>query len=212
MLLAWVLILLGAGVGAWLLISDDPVDDSQVLGALMGAGTMVVTGCAALWRWARAASEEGGTGAPDESVSAAANPLGRPITDALDPFDLEVHRVIEARSDAREELPVLPPYVRRRHDERLAEAVAAAVAGESRMVVLIGESSTGKTRACWETVQHLRELAQSGATSAAMSQPAASRGMTRGGYGTLSRRSGHRLWWMGWSSHATMTQDWRRTR
>jgi TPR repeat protein len=37
------------------------------------------------------------------------------------------------------------------HDQ-LGEVVQAAVAGVSRIAVLVGESSTGKTRACWETL------------------------------------------------------------
>ncbi|WP_143653670.1 hypothetical protein [Streptosporangium subroseum] len=39
----------------------------------------------------------------------------------------------------------------------MAEAVAAVQAGVSRMMVLVGESSTGKTRACWEAVRGLSE-------------------------------------------------------
>ncbi|MEU2245059.1 hypothetical protein ABZ572_37385 [Streptomyces sp. NPDC018338] len=50
---------------------------------------------------------------------------------------------------------MLPGYVRREHDQVLAQAVAEAAAGGSRMVVLVGSSSTGKTRACWEAVQPL---------------------------------------------------------
>ncbi|MEW1583419.1 hypothetical protein AB0407_35900 [Streptomyces microflavus] len=50
---------------------------------------------------------------------------------------------------------VLPGYVHREHDRVLAEAVREAGQGYSRMAVLVGESSTGKTRACWEAVQPL---------------------------------------------------------
>ncbi|MFI6037976.1 hypothetical protein ACIBBD_28185 [Streptomyces sp. NPDC051315] len=50
---------------------------------------------------------------------------------------------------------VLPGYVRREHDRVLAEAVRDAAAGRSRIVVLVGGSSTGKTRACWEAEQPL---------------------------------------------------------
>jgi transcriptional regulator with XRE-family HTH domain/tetratricopeptide (TPR) repeat protein len=49
----------------------------------------------------------------------------------------------------------LPGYVERRHDEVLAEAVRQAAQGRSRIVVLVGSSSTGKTRACWQAVQPL---------------------------------------------------------
>ena len=39
----------------------------------------------------------------------------------------------------------------------LAETVRQARRGCSRMLVLVGESSAGKTRACWEAVQPLAE-------------------------------------------------------
>ncbi|MFE1876791.1 tetratricopeptide repeat protein [Streptomyces sp. NPDC059496] len=45
--------------------------------------------------------------------------------------------------------------MRRAHDLALAEAVEAVAAGDSRMLILVGSSSTGKTRACWEAVQPL---------------------------------------------------------
>ena len=75
---------------------------------------------------------------------------GQPIT-GLDPFALEVHRLVEADSGA-EALPALPPYARRAHDDALAVVVAAAAGGQSQLAVLVGGSSTGKTRACWEAV------------------------------------------------------------
>ncbi|MFJ7073459.1 hypothetical protein [Streptomyces sp. NPDC098781] len=50
---------------------------------------------------------------------------------------------------------VLPGYVCREHDRVLAEVVREAAQGRSRLVMLVGSSSTGKTRACWEAVQPL---------------------------------------------------------
>ncbi|MEU8927385.1 hypothetical protein AB0D10_41805 [Kitasatospora sp. NPDC048545] len=50
---------------------------------------------------------------------------------------------------------VLPGYVARGHDRELGTAVAEAAGGRSGMLVLVGSSSTGKTRACWEAVQPL---------------------------------------------------------
>ncbi|WP_425580117.1 helix-turn-helix transcriptional regulator [Streptomyces polychromogenes] len=44
---------------------------------------------------------------------------------------------------------VLPGYVRREHDQVLSDVVAEAAEGHSGIVVLVGTSSTGKTRACW---------------------------------------------------------------
>ncbi|MFJ3692125.1 helix-turn-helix domain-containing protein [[Kitasatospora] papulosa] len=78
-----------------------------------------------------------------------------------EPHDLEVHPAghsssIGDGSDAPG-ARALPGYVRREHDRVLAEAVRDVVAGRSRIVVLVGSSSTGKTRACWEVVQPLAE-------------------------------------------------------
>ncbi|MFF8958709.1 tetratricopeptide repeat protein [Streptomyces sp. NPDC014894] len=53
----------------------------------------------------------------------------------------------------------LPSYIEREHDRALAEAVQCAEAGQSRMIILVGTSSTGKTRACWEAVQPLSDRA-----------------------------------------------------
>ncbi|QKV74715.1 hypothetical protein [Amycolatopsis sp. Hca4] len=79
--------------------------------------------------------------------------LGRPIPE-WDPFDLEVHRSIDAGA-ADAGLQPLPTYIARPHDESLRGAVASAERGSSSIAVLVGESSTGKTRACWEAVRAL---------------------------------------------------------
>ncbi|MET9759920.1 hypothetical protein ABZ016_12805 [Streptomyces sp. NPDC006372] len=82
---------------------------------------------------------------------------GRPIGQ-WDPHALEVHPAGTAQPGSG--LPqqgILPGYVPREHDRVLAEAVREAQQGHSRMLVLVGESSTGKTRACWEAVQPLAE-------------------------------------------------------
>ncbi|WP_329345352.1 helix-turn-helix domain-containing protein [Streptomyces microflavus] len=82
---------------------------------------------------------------------------GRPIGQ-WEPHALEVHPAGHAPGGSRSvEQRVLPGYVRREHDRLLAEVVREAEQGRSRMVVLVGESSTGKTRACWEAVQPLAE-------------------------------------------------------
>ncbi len=64
----------------------------------------------------------------------------------------EVHRPVEVTAAVP---GVLPLYVRRAHDEVLRSVVDQAAGGASRMVVLVGESSSGKTRACWEAVAEL---------------------------------------------------------
>ncbi len=67
------------------------------------------------------------------------------------PLDLEVHHAIEVASQPS----VLPTYIEREHDAHLREIVSDAASGQSRLCVLVGESSTGKTRACWEAIQQL---------------------------------------------------------
>ncbi|GAA4561156.1 hypothetical protein GCM10023097_77060 [Streptomyces collinus] len=64
----------------------------------------------------------------------------------------EVHRPVDVAAAVPGALPL---YVRRAHDEVVRGVVEQAVGGASRMVVLVGESSSGKTRACWEAVAEL---------------------------------------------------------
>ncbi|MER5905082.1 hypothetical protein ABT150_34225 [Streptomyces mirabilis] len=79
---------------------------------------------------------------------------GKPI-DEWDPHILEVHPAGPALGADAECGRALPGYVARAHDAILAAAVQDAAEGRSRLVVLVGSSSTGKTRACWEAVQPL---------------------------------------------------------
>ena len=83
-------------------------------------------------------------------------PAGRLLAGVTDPFDLEVHRAVQA-GDAPPGLPALPPYVPREHDRDLARLVQAVAGGASGVAVLVGGSSAGKTRACWEALGALRE-------------------------------------------------------
>ena len=85
----------------------------------------------------------------------AAGPAGWPLSEVRDPFALEVHRPVQPE-DAPPGLPALPRYVPREHDEVLGQVVRAAAGGRSGIAVLVGGSSTGKTRACWEALQLLR--------------------------------------------------------
>ncbi|MFB6560827.1 helix-turn-helix domain-containing protein [Streptomyces sp. NPDC056400] len=93
-----------------------------------------------------------------EGVSASApdGDPGKPIA-SWDPHDLEVHPA--GITGGTVSLPgaqrVLSGYVSRAHDRVLADAVTEVQEGRSRMLVLVGSSSTGKTRACWEAVQPL---------------------------------------------------------
>ncbi|MEU0791681.1 hypothetical protein ABZ342_16550 [Amycolatopsis sp. NPDC005961] len=80
--------------------------------------------------------------------------IGKPLAEITDPFALEVHRPITF--DDADGLPGLPPYIRRPHDDRLAEVIARAMGGESAIAVLVAGSSAGKTRTCWEALEPLR--------------------------------------------------------
>jgi transcriptional regulator with XRE-family HTH domain len=100
------------------------------------------------------------------SETARTSAVGRPIADC-DPHDLEVHPAIDGapptghRYNASELMGTqtdLPTYIRRPHDAALDHIVSLAAVGHSQMAVLVGSSSTGKTRACWEAVQPLASL------------------------------------------------------
>jgi TPR repeat protein/pimeloyl-ACP methyl ester carboxylesterase len=75
------------------------------------------------------------------------------IGDVSDPFDLDVRRPLIRNRDRTD--PPLPAYVKRLHDDELADLVGKVADGESRVAIVVGESSVGKTRACWEAVRHL---------------------------------------------------------
>ncbi|MER6678804.1 helix-turn-helix domain-containing protein [Streptomyces sp. NPDC000983] len=82
---------------------------------------------------------------------------GRPIGE-WDPHELEVHPAgTGPTASGADGVRALPGYVPRGHDRVLAEAVTAAAAGRSQILVLVGDSSTGKTRACWEAVKPLAQ-------------------------------------------------------
>lgn len=131
-------------------LSDSkPVPSRETVAALAGALRLPAQELLALQR---AALENPHTTEPGP---------GRPIAE-YDPHDLEVH---PAGSRIRESVPSLgsggtlpmPAYVAREHDRVLAAAMQDAMHGNSQIVVLVGSSSTGKTRACWEAVQGLRD-------------------------------------------------------
>jgi hypothetical protein len=83
-----------------------------------------------------------------EVIPSDTHPSG-PITEN-DPTNLGVRQAINFGTSTTSDLPLLPPYVHRAHDERLRGTLRAAVA--NTMVVVVGGSATGKTRACFEAV------------------------------------------------------------
>ncbi len=117
----------------------------------------------ACWRQAWQAEAERRAGTVSSAVqrgqadrALAPPPAGRPLAKVRDPFALEVHRPVQPE-DAPPGLSLLPPYVMREHDQVLAQVVRAAAGGRSGIAVLVGESSTGKTRACWQALALLRD-------------------------------------------------------
>lgn len=94
--------------------------------------------------------------APGESPEKAANDVdarGKPVAESS-PFDLDVHRAIELDPDSSSGLlPALPEYIIRAHDLRLDEIISTLP--DRAMIILVGSSSTGKSRALWEAVQAL---------------------------------------------------------
>ncbi|WP_327388086.1 tetratricopeptide repeat protein [Streptomyces sp. NBC_01207] len=69
---------------------------------------------------------------------------------------LEVHRAIDSH-DGSQECSDLPLYVERPHDTLVRRYFDSAMQGSSQLLVLVGDSSTGKTRALWEAVRRLPE-------------------------------------------------------
>ncbi|MFF7858792.1 hypothetical protein ACFZCZ_32285, partial [Streptomyces sp. NPDC007904] len=121
-----------------------PVPSAKTVTALAGALKLPA---GELLELQRTATQESGTLPTDGP--------GRPIGQ-WDPHALEVHPAGTVQDGAGSPgQRLLPGYVPREHDRILAEAVRDAAAGRSRMLVLVGGSSTGKTRACWEAVQPL---------------------------------------------------------
>ena len=88
--------------------------------------------------------------------SSDAEVAARPLAEVSDPFALEVHRPVHVQHP-QPGMPALPAYVPREHDTELGSVVRAAAEGSSGIAVLVGGSSTGKTRACWEALQLLRD-------------------------------------------------------
>jgi hypothetical protein len=83
------------------------------------------------------------------AAEVAAHGIFRPVA-AWDAHRLGVHRAITADSVPGQALPDLTAYVPRAHDARLRELLTAPA--RPVMVVVVGGSSTGKTRAAFQAV------------------------------------------------------------
>ncbi|MDH6116832.1 hypothetical protein P3T41_001139 [Kitasatospora sp. GAS204B] len=74
--------------------------------------------------------------------------VGRPLAAWSDPIALEVHRPINVAGSSND----LPEYLERAHDQIIANALAEDL---PRLIVIVGGSSTGKTRAAYEAIRKL---------------------------------------------------------
>ncbi|MDH2388424.1 helix-turn-helix domain-containing protein [Streptomyces sp. HNM0663] len=133
------------------LSSKAPVPSAETVAALAAVLELPVD---ELLELRRAAAKGAGTATADGVRPG--RPIGR-----WEAHELEVHPAGPGRAALGPDAPAvraLPGYVPREHDRELAAAVRDVMAGRSRIVVLVGTSSTGKTRACWEAVQPLAEM------------------------------------------------------
>ena len=134
--------------------------------AVVLAAVSAIAGALSLWPRSPTSSPAANSGDVSDDHLGVASPVGRILSDralASDAFALDVHRAIDVPSASSgpyssiaDDLPV---YVPRAHDQQFREATEDAVGGRSRVVVLVGGSSTGKTRACWEALQLVRAAA-----------------------------------------------------
>jgi pimeloyl-ACP methyl ester carboxylesterase len=97
-----------------------------------------------------AGTKEAGTGQAEQVISEITDPW------FLENY-LDIHAAISPATLSGTSLPFLTKYVPRErdHDGELALVISEAAAGRSQIAVLVGGSSTGKTRACWEAVKAL---------------------------------------------------------
>ena len=123
----------------------DTVGVAVVLARLAGHGDVARIAEQVRRSWVAAATAE-----PVLPVDRLGHPVG-----ACDPLLLEVHRAIQVPDTGTSADP-LPGYVPRAHDAVLHEVADRLLGGgSSRLVTLVGGSSTGKTRACWELARYL---------------------------------------------------------
>ena len=133
----------------WEALRLPPAGGDRLGVALAVAAVLAAAASGPLFWWAPRTAA-----APAPPVSAPGR-VGWSLAEVRDPFALEVHRAVNP-AVPQPGLPPLPAYVPREHDAALAKVVTAAAAGTSGIAVLVGGSSTGKTRACWQALKLLR--------------------------------------------------------
>lgn len=174
--LSWAAVVTFALAGAcWAVLRAAGTNPAIAVTAAAGMATVAVT-LGAVWA-SRARNIDGSDPAmrtdgtfigaiPAHSASGGAVPAARRqprgplIGEMPGPFAFGVHRAITTDAGGLAELagagtlPELPEYVARAHDDRLRKAIDT-ISRTSLMVVLVGDSSTGKTRALWEAIRRL---------------------------------------------------------
>ena len=124
--------------------------------ALLAIGFKRIAAASAKIRQCLGLAEPDNLPCVSEQVAVRLEPAGWPLAEVTDPFALEVHRPVQPEAP-QAGLPELTRYVSREHDTELGAVVQAAAQGSSEIAVLVGGSSTGKTRACWEVLRLLRD-------------------------------------------------------
>ena len=155
-------------VGSWLAGAQFPQDVSKIVAVVRAvAAQATAMEIAALdgesaalldegqWRKAHQAEARRRAGIVSAGAQRALA-AGWPLAEVMDPVALEVHRPVPP-DRPQQGLSVLPTYVQREHDALLERVVRVAAEGRSGIAVVVGGSSTGKTRACWEALGLLRD-------------------------------------------------------
>ncbi|MFD0634305.1 esterase/lipase family protein [Catenulispora yoronensis] len=85
---------------------------------------------------------------PDASVAPSTVSIS-----TLTPANLEIHNASDPEAETLGQVPELTAYLVRAHDRQLRTVLSQIMAGgQSRLVILTGDSSTGKTRALYEAL------------------------------------------------------------
>jgi hypothetical protein len=129
-----------------------PVDEGQVedlIRALGGSAGDIDRGLM-IYRVIQSAAEDA-----DRSALRGPAKRGAAIGEvrAVNPLELGIHPAVLPPGITPLRLPALTAYLRRGHDDRLrAELSLAAEGGQSVLVILVGNSTVGKTRALYEAL------------------------------------------------------------
>lgn len=152
-----------ATVNSWATGKSLPRDADQLtkVGDVLAGWARERPAAPGAWSQLLTADQDARAVPPVAPGDTAGSPLGRMISD-LDESDalaLEVHKAFEvSRAPSgtragRVSVPLLPKYLPRPEFDHQLRAEVAAAQHRSRLVIVVGDSSTGKTRACWEAIR-----------------------------------------------------------